>query len=188
MVAAIREVRAAPASASQQPALEGAHRGLLGGLGVVPAADVERAVGHEEAELVGRDQRTSPVWPPRPAAACSAARSTDTTMSPRCSRRRAASANAAAAPGCRGGRRGRRERRRRQQRERQDVGRAVVADVRRVQLGQLGVVGEDEPDRGRRRRAGGVESRGDRPGQARRRGSRGSTPSRIVTSIRHGER
>ena len=33
------------------------------------------------------DQRTSPVWPPRPASACSMARSTETTMSPRCGRR-----------------------------------------------------------------------------------------------------
>ena len=37
---------------AEQPLLQGAHCGLLGGLGVVPAADVERAVGHEEAELV----------------------------------------------------------------------------------------------------------------------------------------
>ena len=41
-----RRLRAAP--------LESAHRGLLGRLGVVPAADVERAVGHEEPQLVGR--------------------------------------------------------------------------------------------------------------------------------------
>ena len=33
--------------------LEGAHRGLLGRFGVVPAADVERAMGREEAKLVG---------------------------------------------------------------------------------------------------------------------------------------
>ena len=33
------------------------------------------------------DQRTSPVWPPRPVSACSIARSTETTMSPRCGRR-----------------------------------------------------------------------------------------------------
>ena len=40
------------------------------------------------------DQRTSPVWPPRPAAACSAARSTETTTSPRWSRRPGGVANA----------------------------------------------------------------------------------------------
>ena len=39
---------------AQEPALERAHRGFLGGLGVVHAHDVERAVGHEEPELVGR--------------------------------------------------------------------------------------------------------------------------------------
>src|SRR6476646_1552421 len=33
--------------------LEGAHGGFLCGFGVVPAADVERAVGREEAQLVG---------------------------------------------------------------------------------------------------------------------------------------
>src|SRR6478735_10677845 len=36
----------------EQVSLERAHRGLLVRLRVVPAADVERAVGHEEAELV----------------------------------------------------------------------------------------------------------------------------------------
>ena len=36
-----------------------------------------------------------------------------------------------------------------------------------VQLGQLGVIGEDEPDRCRRRSTRGVESRSHRPGQAR---------------------
>ena len=37
----------------EQPALEGAHRGLLVRLGVVEAADMERAVRDEEAELFG---------------------------------------------------------------------------------------------------------------------------------------
>ena len=63
------------------------------------------------------DQRTSPVWPPRPAPACSMARSTEITMSPRCGRRpggsrksKAAPAPRSGAPGCAGnvpgGRRG----------------------------------------------------------------------------------
>ena len=39
---------------SKKLAFEGAHRGLLGRFGVVPAADVERPVGDEEAQLVGR--------------------------------------------------------------------------------------------------------------------------------------
>ena len=39
------------------------------------------------------DQRTSPVWPPRPTAACSIARSTETTTSPRCRRWPGGSAN-----------------------------------------------------------------------------------------------
>ncbi len=37
----------------EQLILEGAHGGLLCRLGVVPAADVEGAVGREEAQLVG---------------------------------------------------------------------------------------------------------------------------------------
>ena len=39
--------------ARQEPLLKRAHFALLGRVGVVPAADVERAVGHEQAELVG---------------------------------------------------------------------------------------------------------------------------------------
>ena len=37
----------------EEAPLQGTHRRLLHGLRVVPAADVEDAVGHEEAELVG---------------------------------------------------------------------------------------------------------------------------------------
>lgn len=36
----------------EQAPLEVAHRGLLSGLGVVPAAEVQRAVGHQEPKLV----------------------------------------------------------------------------------------------------------------------------------------
>ena len=46
--------------------LERAHRRFLAGLGVIPAAQVERAVRRQQAELVGGAQWTSPVWPPRP--------------------------------------------------------------------------------------------------------------------------
>ena len=99
------------------------------------------------------DQRTSPVWPPRPSSACSIARSTETTMSPRCGRRPGGSANASPAAERRS-HRDARERLGGQQRERQDVGRAVLAHVRRVQLGELGVIGQDEPDRRRRRGTG----------------------------------
>src|SRR3954469_17231541 len=42
-----RQVRA-----PEQPALEGAHRGFLVGLRMVPTADVEGAVRHEQAHLV----------------------------------------------------------------------------------------------------------------------------------------
>ena len=45
-----------PTTPGRNPAasLEAAHRGLFGRVGVVPAADVERAVDHEEPQLVGR--------------------------------------------------------------------------------------------------------------------------------------
>src|SRR4051794_31698216 len=42
------------ASRREEPLLERAQRGLLGRLGVIPAADVERAVGHEQAQLSRR--------------------------------------------------------------------------------------------------------------------------------------
>jgi hypothetical protein len=38
---------------SQQLPFERPHRGFFGGFGVVPAADVERAVGHQQAQLLG---------------------------------------------------------------------------------------------------------------------------------------
>src|SRR6187431_2278311 len=38
----------------EESLLERAHRGLFGRLGVVPAAQMEHAVGHEEPELVDR--------------------------------------------------------------------------------------------------------------------------------------
>ena len=38
----------------EEPLLQGAHRVPLSGIGVVPAADVQGAVGHEEPQLVGR--------------------------------------------------------------------------------------------------------------------------------------
>src|SRR6185436_16548060 len=38
----------------KEPRLESPHRGLFGGFGVVPAADVEGAVGRQEAQFVRR--------------------------------------------------------------------------------------------------------------------------------------
>ena len=115
-------------------------------------------------------QRTSPVWPPRPASACSTARSTDTITSPRCGRASGGSAKRdAAVRRADAGRlpQVRRVRRRRQQREREHVGRAVLAHVRGVEGGELGVVGEDQADGRGPGGAGGVEGRGDRPRQHR---------------------
>ena len=49
-----RRRRPRPAASAEQPTLQGPPRGLLGGVGVIPAADVERPVGDEETHLVGR--------------------------------------------------------------------------------------------------------------------------------------
>ena len=102
-------------------------------------------------------QRRSPVWPPRPATACSIARSTEMTTSPRWRRRPGGNGKAAGAaalagrPRCAfvrgnasGGRSGN---------ERTSVGPRVPRWAR-VERGQLRVVGQDQPDRRRRRRAG----------------------------------
>jgi hypothetical protein len=41
------------AAASEKAQLQGSHRRLLGRLGVIEAAEVERAVGDEKPQLVG---------------------------------------------------------------------------------------------------------------------------------------
>ena len=145
------------------------HRGLLVGLGVVPAADVQHAVDDEQPQLVARvPSATSPVWPPWPSSACAIARSTETTMSPRCGRapgRQRERGRAAAAA------------RRGLARVRREAPRAAAAGTTgrrsgrrrpcaRVEPGELRVVGEDQPDRGRRGRAGGVERARDEPREA----------------------
>ena len=137
----------------KEPCLEGAHRGLLGGFGVVPAADVERAVGRQEAQLVGRRtsarRRSGRRGRPRPARSRARPRS-------RC-RRGAADDRAAAgtsrsvpvarsvAPGCAGNASGGSS-----GNDSTSVG-PVLPRCVGVELGQLGVVGQDQPDRGRRR-------------------------------------
>ena len=106
------------------------------------------------------DQRTSPVCPPRPASACSIARSTETTMSPRWMRLPGGRGDVGcrAAPGMKdaGGSNGN---------DSTSVG-PVVAHVGDVEVGELGVVGEDQPDRCRRGRSRVVEGSADRCGEA----------------------
>src|SRR5690349_1674883 len=46
--------RRRPSRAGKQPLLEGPHLSFLGRFGMVPATQMERAVGHEQPELVGR--------------------------------------------------------------------------------------------------------------------------------------
>ncbi len=156
----------------QNPPLDGAHRGLLDGLGVVPAADVERAVDRQQEQLLDRRPRTSPVCPPRPSAAWAMARSTETMMSPRWARRPGGRAKACLSAAATQGRAagGRplvgRERLGRKERERQHVGRARGAHVHGVQLGQLAVARENDADRARARSPGGLQGRPDRGRQA----------------------
>src|SRR5690348_11843171 len=49
-----RSTSALASGAGQQPLLQAAHRALLADVGVIPAAQVERAMGHEQPELVSR--------------------------------------------------------------------------------------------------------------------------------------
>ena len=104
------------------------------------------------------DQRTSPVWPPRPdLRLLSGSLHGDdhvTQVEPRPGRPRLL------VP-----RRPRRERIGRQQRERQHVRRAGLAHMGRVEPGELSIVREDQPDRGRGRRLHGIQRRGHRPRQ-----------------------
>ena len=155
---------------------------LLGGFGVVPAAEWSAPWVTRRRSSSAADQRTSPVWPPRPAAACSAARSTETTMSPRCGRCPGGAANAGATAGRRPTTEARRERNDlggRSGNDRTSVG-PSRAEMRRVELGQLGVVGRGSA---RSRPATARRPRPGRPrwlGPARRPRTSGSTPSRIV--------
>ena len=125
------------------------------------------------------DQRTSPVWPPRPSAACSTARSTETTMSPRCGRGR----------GGRGhvrdlGRRGAKASGGRSGNDSTSVGprlaHVCLRSARPARRRRTGSA-RSRPAMARRR----VERRRDRPRQRRDRDRR-ATPSRTVRSIRHG--
>src|SRR5450759_2453944 len=143
-----------PASRSGSPGgedrpLQRPHCGLLGGLRVVPAAEVEPAMDHEQADVAGL-------------AAAALGRLEDgaldgdddvAEMEPRPRRQEECP------PGGGAWRRGRdrptgmrRVRLRRQEREREDVGRARLPEERPVETGQLWVVGKDEADRGGLRR------------------------------------
>ena len=155
-------------------------------VGVVPAADVERAVGHEQAQLVGGR-------PADVAGLAAAARlgllarpldGDDDVAEVRAGGRAAEADGRGAASAARvrrnasGGSNGN---------DSTSVGPVLPMCVG-VEPGELGVVGEDQPDRGRRRRAGRLERRGRSRGERRRRRRASRTPSRTSTSIRHGGR
>ncbi len=133
---------------------------------MIPAADVERAVDDEEAQLVGRRpghvvrlaacaglglinrafdrdddvaEVRAPAWrQPKGRSGRSIGGLVEATLMRRISLRL-------------------------QQREGQHVGRPRVAQVGNVQLGQLGIAREDQADRGWRWRTGRIERGGDRP-------------------------
>ena len=117
------------------------------------------------------DQRTLPVWPPRPDSAWSMARSTEIAMSPRCVRDPGIGSGPGGAtssaslmrswPGC-GGNDARQE-----HRKRENVGRAVLAEMRAVQLAELLVVGQDHRERDGLGRAGRLQRASDRPSEPR---------------------
>ena len=163
-VSAARQANVARGCASPppQPARRGPSRRGAGCRG-------SRGVGARRPRTSGR--RPSGRRDPR--SACSRARSTETTMSPRWTARPGGPAKCAASPG-----RGRaalglafvrRKRLRREQRKGQHVGRTLVAQMRLVQRRELGVVRQDQPDRRRRGCPGGIERGRDGPGQRRRR-------------------
>ena len=175
----------------EQPLLERPHRVALDGVGVVPAADVERAVrrraGAARRPPTSGRPRSGRHGRPRPARS-------PVPRTPRCrrggrarpagARRRVPPPGRAAgvsAPGCGGNASGGSER------ERQHVGRPGHAHVRRVQARQLGVVGQDQPDRGGTGRPGRVQRRAIARA-SRAAGTGTATPSRISRSTRHGAR
>ena len=178
--------------APEERPLERAHRGLLGRLRVVPAAEVERAMDDEEAQLVGR----RPAHVARLAAASLPGlgdRPLDgdddvAEVEPRAGRQQEGPVGAPASLAGRSkGARMRRERLRRQEREGEDVGRAVLAHVGGVQAGQLGVVGQEQAHRGRLRRPAGEQRGAHGPARAAAGTSRG-TPGRTSRSTRNGGR
>jgi hypothetical protein len=137
----------------EETLLERSHFAFLRRLGVVPAADVERPVRHEEAKLIGRGPadvtclatatfgclRRGPL--DRHDAVAEVRPTAGRTGEPR----RVDRAKGRAAIRVSGmGRKGLGW----QQRKRQDVGRSLDTKVSEIQLGQLGVIGQDQPDRG----------------------------------------
>ena len=153
------QTAAAPARIdAEQAALQVAHRGFLVRSGVVPAAHVERAVGDEEAQLVGgRPAHVPGLTAPARAGLVDRPFHRDDDV--------AEVRSGAGRQGEDGPRRFRPVRGagmrpedvRWQQRERQHVGRAAHAHVRGVQSGKLGVVGEDQSDGRRAGRTGRIE-------------------------------
>ena len=155
----------------QQASLERAHRRLLVGLRVVPAADVQGAVGRR-AGAARRRRPADVAGLAAPAGLGLLDRPLDrdddvAEVGPAARRQRERPAAGVPArpsrPGCGGNASGGSS-----GNDSTSVG-PSLAHVRRVQAGELGVVGEDQPDRRRRRRAGRVERRGHEPGRAPRR-------------------
>ena len=138
-------------SRPQQPPLERTHLALIRRRCVVPAADVERPVGHQQPQLIGR----------RPSDVARLTATPSLGLLDRPLDRHDDIAEMDPATGwsrdVRYSRPGS-ECRRWQERERQHVRRAGVPHVRGVEARDLGIVGEDQSDRCRKGCARGVES------------------------------